>query len=86
MIEPHTIRSIDDIPPSDAIRRLARGLPERDVMLAGPSVSAPNHRFSRLFRSVRERFQAVTGFGLASRLAALPASVAAGPTMKLGDR
>jgi pimeloyl-ACP methyl ester carboxylesterase len=33
-------------------------------MLAGPPVSAPNHRFGRLFRTVRERIQAVTSFGL----------------------
>jgi pimeloyl-ACP methyl ester carboxylesterase len=59
-----TIQSIDAILPSAAIRRLARGLPERDVMLAGSPLSGANHRFGRLYRLARERFQAMTGFGL----------------------
>jgi pimeloyl-ACP methyl ester carboxylesterase len=59
-----TIESIDAVLPSAAIRKLARGLPERDVMVAGSPLSGANHRCGRRYRLARERFQAVTGFGL----------------------
>ncbi len=74
MSEFGSIRSIDAVPPSAAIRSLARGLPERDIMLAGRPSPSPSRRFGRLYRSVRERFQAVTGLGLRTdRAGALPA-------------
>lgn len=64
MIEVRSIRSIDVMTPSAAIAGLVRQLPKVDVMLAGSPHSAASLRFGRLYRSVRERFQAVTGLGL----------------------
>jgi pimeloyl-ACP methyl ester carboxylesterase len=64
MINLRSMRSIDVIPSSAAIRRLASGLPKEDVMLAGSPESGACHYVGQLYRSVRERFQAITGFGL----------------------
>lgn len=64
MIKPRAIRRVDTMSPSAEIRRLARGLPEADIMLAGSPLSGPNRRLGGLYRFVRERFQAITGFGL----------------------
>jgi pimeloyl-ACP methyl ester carboxylesterase len=64
MPEIRSIRTLDAGPPSAAVRRLAGGLAERDVMLARARVPGSSHRFGRLYRSLRERFQAITGLGL----------------------
>jgi len=58
--------------PSTAIRRLAGGLPEREILRAGSHDSVANSGFGRLYRSARERFQAVTGLGLSHAQAADP--------------
>jgi pimeloyl-ACP methyl ester carboxylesterase len=64
MIEVLSIPSVASIMPSATVRRLPGGPPLNDILLAGSPDAGNNSRFGGLYRSVRERFQAVTGLGL----------------------
>jgi pimeloyl-ACP methyl ester carboxylesterase len=64
MIEVHSVPSVSSWVPSTALRRLAGGLPERDIIRAGAPDSDANKRLGKLYWSARERFQAITGLGL----------------------
>jgi pimeloyl-ACP methyl ester carboxylesterase len=64
MIETTAIASTDARQQSAAFRQLASSLPERDLITIGSATSNMNHLFGRSYRSVRERFQAITSVGL----------------------
>ncbi len=64
MIETTAIASTDARQQSATIRRVASSLPEQDLIIMESATSDMDHLFGRSYRSVRERFQAITNIGL----------------------
>lgn len=69
MTETSGIVPIDALSPGAALRRLGAGLAGREVMLVGGPHPGATHRVARIYRSARERFQAITDIGLSSAIA-----------------